>query len=127
MASDGSARGVAYGCGVIYHIAFAQDWERASRVGEYRVTTLGHTLDEVGFIHCGTGEQVAMVANSLYRGQRDLVLLAIDPDRVEHEIRYEDLDGQGVAFPHIYGPLHVDAVVAVSPLKPGTDGSFAPP
>lgn len=111
---------------MIYHIAFAEDWERASRVGEYRVSTLGHTLDEVGFIHCGTGEQVALVANSIYRGQRDLVLLAIDPDRVQPEIRYEDLDGQGMAFPHIYGPLRTDAVVAVSRSEPGSGGSFAP-
>lgn len=37
---------------MIYHVAFAEDWERASRVGEYRVSTLGRTLDEVGFIPC---------------------------------------------------------------------------
>lgn len=110
---------------VIYHIALAEDWERATSVGEYRVSTLGHTLDEVGFIHCGTGEQVALVANSIYRGRRDLVLLTIDPDRVQPEIRYEDLDGHGLYFPHLYGPLHIDAVVAVSPLEPGPDGSFA--
>ena len=45
----------------------------------------------------------------------DLVLLAIDPARVGAEVRYERLDGAPEPFPHIYGPLPVDAVVAMTP------------
>src|SRR5205814_8173318 len=57
----------------------------------WRVPGIDARLHPVrGRIHpLRTGDQVALVANSIYRGQRDLVLLVIDPHRVQPEIRYE--------------------------------------
>jgi uncharacterized protein (DUF952 family) len=110
---------------LIYHVAFAADWNDARQVGEYRMSTRGHALEEVGFIHCCQPSQVEPVANAVYRGAEDLVLLSIDPDRVRSEIRYDDVDGWEDPFPHIYGPLNTDAVVEVSPLRPGPDGRFS--
>ena len=101
----------------IYHIAAAADWERAVRDGQYTMSTRGLTLAEQGFIHASTADQVPLVANAFYRDVPDLLLLVIDPDRVEPEIRYEQVPGQALPYPHIYGPLNVDAVVATRPFS----------
>jgi glutathione S-transferase len=91
------------------------------------MSTKGRSLAEVGFVHCGFEEQVARVANSLFRGVPRLVVLRIAIDRLNTEVRYENLQGRNQVFPHIYGPLNLDAVVAVMPLPPGADGIFTFP
>jgi uncharacterized protein (DUF952 family) len=100
---------------VIYHIAEAADWEQAQRDGQYTMSTRGRTLAEEGFIHASTAEQVPLVAGAYYRGVPDLVLLVIDAERVRPELRYEHVPGQPDPYPHIYGPLNLDAVVEVRP------------
>lgn len=110
---------------VIYHIATRGDWERARRAGEYTTSTVGKTLAEEGFIHASGPSQVNGVANTYYRGVRDeLLVLVIDTERVRAEVRYEDVPGADAPFPHIYGPLNADAVIAVRPLPAGPDGTF---
>jgi glutathione S-transferase len=88
------------------------------------MSTRGLTLAEQGFIHASTADQVALVANAFYQGAPDLLLLVIDTERVDPEIRYEHVPGQAAPYPHIYGPLNVDAVVAARPFGPGPDGQF---
>jgi uncharacterized protein (DUF952 family) len=113
----------------IYHIATAADWARAGQDGQYTTSTRGRTLAEEGFIHTSTAGQVALVANAFYQGEPDLLLLVIDPGRVQEEIRYEQVPGQAQPYPHIYGPLNTDAVVQIRPFAPDPDGqfSFQPP
>jgi uncharacterized protein (DUF952 family) len=112
----------------IYHIAVRADWERALADGAYTRSTVDKTLAEEGFIHASQASQVARTANTYYRDvPGDLVLLVIDPARVGAEVRYEDVPGAELPFPHIYGPLNVDAVLAVVPLAPGPDGTFGFP
>lgn len=68
------------------------------------------------------------MANRKYRGEPDLVLLLINPEKVTSEIRYERaLSGRPGIFPHIFGALNVGAVYGVAPLVAGPDGSFLPP
>lgn len=98
---------------MIYHLAFAADWREAQRAGEYRVSTRGRSLEEEGFIHCSRADQVAGVASRFYAGLDGLVLLTIDPDRLTSEVRYEAAPGSDELFPHVYGPIDVDAVVRV--------------
>lgn len=113
---------------MIYHIATSADWERARCDGEYTTSTFGKTLAEEGFIHASWPSQVIGVANAYYRGvEEDLVVLVIDPVRVRAQIRDEYVPAAGATFPHIYGPLNADAVVAVRPLPAGPDGEFAFP
>jgi uncharacterized protein (DUF952 family) len=104
----------------ILHISTAAAWAEAQRAGAYRADSLATE----GFIHCSTPAQVAVTANRLYRGRRDLILLRIDPRKVAPEIRY-DPAANGELFPHIYGPLNLDAVVEIIPFPPGADGTFA--
>jgi uncharacterized protein (DUF952 family) len=107
---------------MILHITKRSEWEQAQQAGVYR----GDTLHTEGFIHCSTPQQVLGPANAFYRGQPDLVLLCIDPDKLESPLRYEAL-GTDQAFPHIYGPLNMDAVVDVVPFPPREDGMFMLP
>jgi uncharacterized protein (DUF952 family) len=111
----------------IFHITTETEWARAQAEGVYHMSTKGRTLVEVGFVHCAFAEQVARVANSFLRGVPQLVVLRIAIDRLKAEVRYEDLQGGNELFPHIYGPLNADAVVAVMPLRPNADGSFTFP
>jgi uncharacterized protein (DUF952 family) len=107
---------------VILHITTRQQWEEAEELGIYR----GDTLDSDGFIHCSTVRQVVQVANTFFPGRSGLVLVCIDADRVAAEIRYEALESEE-SFPHIYGPLEVEAVSQVCDFEPGEDGTFSLP
>ncbi len=111
---------------VIYHVATRADWERARRDGEYTMSTVGRTLADEGYIHASQPSQVIGVLNKYYRGVTDdLLLLEIDPELVRAQVRYEDVPGADAPFPHIYGPLNADAVVAARPLRAGPDGTFS--
>ena len=105
---------------MIYHVARHADWHDAIVSGEYRVSTLGLTLDEVGFIHASSLEQVAGTAERFYRDEPgDLVVLVIDDDGLD--VRHEGTDE---TFPHVYGPLPVAAVKRVIPVWFEDDGGF---
>ena len=108
---------------LILHITTFSAWVEAQKSGRYRTPS----LEEEGFIHCSTSEQVVAVANSLYRGERELMLLAIDAEAVDADVRYEDCYDTGQAFPHIYGSLNTDAVVHVVSFEPNADGTFSLP
>ncbi|MGI8503894.1 MAG: DUF952 domain-containing protein [Hassallia sp.] len=105
---------------IILHITRRGEWEKAKVSGFYR----GDTLDFEGFIHCSTLTQVIKVANLRFRSQRDLVVLCIDSEKVEAEIRYEGVED---LFPHVYGALNVDAVLKVVEFASGEDGFFELP
>jgi uncharacterized protein (DUF952 family) len=102
----------------IFHIASSEAWQQARDEGLYQ----GDTLESEGFIHCSLARQVVPVADARFRGRQGLVLLEIDAAQVRPEIRYEGADGD--LFPHIYGPLNTDAVVAVYDFSPDADGQF---
>ena len=108
---------------IIFHITKRQEWDRATAEGVYR----SETFPTEGFIHCSTSEQVIAVANIRFRGQKGLVLLAMDSDRITAEIRYENLEGGVQMFPHIYGEINIDAVLSVLEFEPGPDGYFSLP
>jgi glutathione S-transferase len=95
----------------LYHLALPTDWSAAFASGEYRTSTRGMTLDDVGFIHCSRRPQLEGTANRFYADVDQLVVLTIDPDRVPAAIVEEPPeDGSDELFPHIYGPLPIDAV-----------------
>lgn len=98
----------------IFHIALESDWREAQRKGEYTTSTLGRTLAEEGFIHASREDQVKQVSDAFYRRVRKpLVCLHIDTDKLGPQWR-EDPVGDDT-FPHIYGPLNLDAVTAARP------------
>jgi uncharacterized protein (DUF952 family) len=107
---------------VIFHLAAREDWERASRDGVYTTASLYGD----GFIGCATAAQHAAVAGARFAGRGDLVLLLIDTDKLTSPLRFEQTGAGGEAFPHVYGPVDLDAVFEATPVRPGPDGRFGP-
>ncbi|MEV6959921.1 DUF952 domain-containing protein [Streptomyces sp. NPDC051207] len=102
----------------ILHITERSLWDAARERGEYRVSTRGRTLAQEGFIHCSTRAQLPPVAAFLYgsyEGPDELVVLVVDPARLEVPVRYEAPEPGAEEYPHVYGPIPVDAVVEVEP------------
>ena len=100
----------------LYHLALAADWQQARQLGEYRISTRGQSLEQVGFIHASYAHQLEGTHQRFYADVSDLRLLLIDPTRlVAHGIavRPEAAPGSGELFPHLYGPLPLDAVCLV--------------
>jgi uncharacterized protein (DUF952 family) len=113
---------------MILHILRRAEWDDASLHGEYRPPS----LDAEGFIHCSTVGQVAATANIFFNGATDLLLLQIDERKLLAELKYEvpatsDDERSRTPFPHIHGPLNLDAVVTAIEFPCEVDGSFKVP
>ncbi len=109
---------------VLMHLCSTDEWSQAQARGELRP----ESLTAAGFVHLSTPEQVYLPANRLYRGRTDLVLLHIDPARLTSTVRWEPgvaTDPKAMLFPHLYGPLPIDAVIDVTRYPPGPDGMFS--
>lgn len=111
---------------MIYHVSTPDEWASAQRDGAYRFSTRGQTLDEVGFIHCSRLDQLAGVLQAFYAGAGPLLLLTIDESRLSSEWRDDEV-APGVFFPHVYGPIDLDAIVAVTALEETPDGGYVLP
>ena len=109
---------------IIYHLAFRADWEAGLAVGEYCAPSLA----EEGFIHAsGDEEQMLRVAERLFAGRDDLLVLDVDTDKLPEDspvIREPARSGE--IYPHVYGPINPDSVVRVRALVPDADnpGTF---
>ena len=104
--------------GPIFHICRREEWELARRAGRYD----GSSQDAAdGFIHLSAASQVEASAAKHRARQSGLVLLAVDPARLGGALRWEASRG-GALFPHLYGPLPLEAVLRVDDLPLGPDG-----
>lgn len=92
---------------MIYHITTVADWRKALETGVY--TTL--SLDLEGFIHCSTESQTEGVLNRYFQGQKELVKLVIDEELLDSHLKYDYVKDQDETFPHIYGPININAIV----------------
>jgi uncharacterized protein (DUF952 family) len=115
----------------IVHITSRLAWDDARKSGEY----VAPSLKSAGFIHCSTYAQALPVAEKYYKGQTGLVLLVIDPSRLASGLKWEpSAEGapppgvpDGDMFPHIYGPINLDAVVEAVDFNPGPNNHFSLP
>ena len=95
-----------------FHIVSEQNWEAARLAGEYRA----NTLETEGFMHCSYARQLVATAGRYYPEPGGYLVLTVAPDRVTSEIKLE-MASIGEIFPHIYGPLNIEAVVGVEALS----------
>ncbi len=105
----------------IYHMVLAADWE-AARGG---LALEPASLASDGFIHCTAGERNLLeVAEAHYRRlPGDWLVLVLDPAKLSAEVRWE-VQPNAMAYPHIYGPLNLDAVTEVRPFPRNAEGGF---
>ena len=117
---------------MILHITTRSAWEEAQTHGEYSAPS----LSVEGFIHCSTLSQILPVAENFYKGQKELVVLVIDPTQLASALHWEApteriLPPPGVPvgekFPHVYGPINLNAVVKVADLEENESGEFTLP
>jgi uncharacterized protein (DUF952 family) len=113
---------------MILHILRLSEWEEALRLGIYQPPS----LTAEGFIHCSTVNQVIDTANAFFRGTPDLLLLRVDERKLASPLKFEAPATPGdsrprEAFPHIYGPLNLDAVIYAIEFPCEADGSFQSP
>ena len=103
----------------IFHVATVADWESARRSGAYTTSRYGVTLEQEGFIHASRADQWPGVLERFY-GEVDepLVLLETETDLLGVPLVEEPpAQGVGETFPHVYGPIRPEAVVAMTPLR----------
>ena len=93
--------------GTVLHLALADDLARAREEGRYRCAS----LEGEGFVHCCDEDQLAGVVERYYRDVDALVLLDVDVDALDVELRREDTVGGGERFPHVYGSIPLAAIV----------------
>ncbi|MGH6825842.1 DUF952 domain-containing protein [Methyloceanibacter sp.] len=107
----------------VYKICPDSALQEAKRLGRF-----DGSADDArdGFIHLSAASQVAGTLAKYFAGQRDLVLLAVDPERLGERLRWE-LSRGGELFPHLYGPLELEHVISVQPLVLQEDGSHRLP
>jgi glutathione S-transferase len=113
---------------MIYHLALPEDWDAAQAPGRYEMSSRALTLAEQGFIHCSDAGQWQAVRRAIYADvTSELVLLEIDPDRLASPVVRElGVPETGEVFPHVYGPIDVDAVVRTTRLQAPHGRSAAP-
>ncbi|HWK05565.1 MAG TPA: DUF952 domain-containing protein [Puia sp.] len=93
---------------IIYHLTTRQDWAQAKSKGQYEHPSLA----EEGFIHSSEERQIPGVLDRYFRGKTGLLKLSIDTDRLLSPLYYDWSPSLEDTFPHIYGPINLDAVVA---------------
>jgi uncharacterized protein (DUF952 family) len=103
---------------LIYVLIALADYVKAVELGHYSPPSL---LTE-RFIHASPPEQLTRVANKYYKQVKDVHLMYVDPRKVTAEVRWEPATGG--LYPHIYGPLNIDAAVYLRRIVPGPDGEF---
>ena len=116
---------------MIFHITSRTDWEAAQAKGEY----IAESLATEGFIHCSTISQVIPVADNFYKDQNNLLLLMIEPTLLSSTLKWEAPSGgtpppgvpEGDQFPHVYGPINLDAVVSSSDFIRNENGDWVMP
>jgi uncharacterized protein (DUF952 family) len=103
---------------LIFKILTAQQWRNAEAAGRFD----GAPIDvQDGYIHFSSAETAQETAARHFAGQDDLVLAAVEADRLGEALKWEVSRG-GALFPHLYAALPLDLVEWTAPLPLGADG-----
>ena len=94
---------------IVCHVTTITAWKQAQAKGFYQHPS----FEQEGFIHCSEDRQVAGVLERYFDGQTDLVKLVIDTDKLTSKFVFDWSPSMKDTFPHVYGPINVDAVIEV--------------
>jgi len=104
---------------LIYILCAPQAYEAALELGRYE----SESLPTEGFIHASPANQLTRVANKYYRHYPSLQLLTVEADKITAPVKWEAISN-GDLYPHIYGPLNMDAVSNVQTVERSPDGTY---
>lgn len=108
---------------LIYKITPNALWRNAVESGVFE----GAPIDlEDGYIHFSTGAQARETAAKHFAGQTDLLLVAVEAEKLGDALRWEPSRG-GALFPHLFRSLRTAEAAWVEPLPLGDDGALVFP
>lgn len=93
----------------IYHIINSEEWVQISKMNYYAPPSLASE----GFIHFSYKDQLPDVIQRFYQQEDDLVVIKVDINKLESELKIEKVLNDGY-FPHLYGQLNLNAVVEIT-------------
>lgn len=97
---------------LIYKIFKADEWQELRS----QKSTAGSEKDvEDGFVHFSTAEQAEETAAKHFSGESELMLVAVETDRLGDALKWEASRG-GALFPHLYSELRLEHVRWAQPL-----------
>lgn len=97
---------------VAYKVLTADEMATLERDGGFA----GAAIDLAdGYIHLSTADQLTETVDKHFAGQTDLHVAAVDLGSFGGSLRWEASRG-GQMFPHLYGPLLLETVIAYGPL-----------
>lgn len=105
---------------IILHCMPKETWETIKAKSVFGEESIGAE----GFIHCSSIEYFWRVTPNFRDIVKELVLLCIDTKKLTSPVKWEDGDNSGREYPHIYGLINLDAVVAILPYLKGKDGNY---
>lgn len=119
---------------IIYHIVIKSEFINQIKNNEY----LPVRFEMDGFIHCTGDEKTLLsVANDYFlNSNEEILILRLKLDKIKSEVLFEapaPIKGSGTShllanslFPHIYGPLNLDAIMDIG-LLTKTNNQFTLP
>lgn len=115
----------------LYHLVPADRWKHCVESG---TPYWPPTYKQDGFIHLSHRPATLIpIGNNFYRSiANSFVVLKLDPSKLSSEVKFEPAAPAGHAmpsdaaevFPHLYGTIDFDAVVAKLPVKRSMNGDF---
>eukprot|EP00878_Enallax_costatus_P005617 GHUV01005891.1.p1 GENE.GHUV01005891.1~~GHUV01005891.1.p1 ORF type:complete len:138 (+),score=46.29 GHUV01005891.1:231-644(+) len=119
--------------GLLYHLVQQPLWQKCK---DSNTPYTPPTFEADGFIHLTKEAPLLLgIANHFYKGIQDsFLVLVIDSSKLAHKVVFEAAASVGSTqplqptsqqlFPHLYGPLNLDAVTQELAVQRDADGSF---
>ena len=98
---------------MIFHITTSSAWQKALEKGFYEADSLAAE----GFIHCSHMEQLNVVLTKYYTGEKDLIKLHIETEKLTSPLIYDWSPSLADTFPHVYGPININAVIKTEEIE----------
>jgi uncharacterized protein (DUF952 family) len=95
----------------LHHVLTETAWAAAQATGIYAPPELAHD----GFLHCCTSAQLGFVLARHFEDATGLLVLTFETDMLAVPLRWVNSEPDMPAFPHLYGPIPIDAVKRAEP------------
>ena len=98
---------------VLCHVLSGPEWMLALATGRHSPPR----LTEQGFLHCCTPGQLGFVAARHFAGRSGMLVMRFRPELCDGDLEWVRSEPDQEPFPHLRGPIPVDAVLEVALLE----------